>query len=268
MDAINDWENQALTHRNRLAPHAYFMGYETADLAATYSRELSRGFVQLSGSWQFRLFEGPAAVSNEELSTYKPEWDHVEVPHLWQVDGYGNLAYTDEGFPFPVDQPFVPSDDPAVPAGAREIIRFDGIESYGELYVNGQFIGMTKGSRLSAEFDVTDALVEGDNLFAVKVLQYSDGSYIEDQDMWWASGIFRDVYLMQRPAAHLVDFRFRTRGRCRSDHARYGGRGRKSRCVYAQRWPECGRYGRVRRRPCRVQRCRCPLLEPRGPLPL
>ena len=112
MDAINDWENQALTHRNRLAPHAYFMGYETADLAATYSRELSRGFVQLSGSWQFRLFEGPAAVSNEELSTYKSEWDHVEVPHLWQVDGYGNLAYTDEGFPFPVDQPFVPSDDP------------------------------------------------------------------------------------------------------------------------------------------------------------
>ena len=73
MDAINDWENQALTHRNRLAPHAYFMGYETADLAATYSRELSRGFVQLSGSWQFRLFEGPAAVSNKELSTYEPE---------------------------------------------------------------------------------------------------------------------------------------------------------------------------------------------------
>ena len=71
MDAINDWENQALTHRNRLAPHAYFMGYETADLAATYSHELSRGFVQLSGSWQFRLFEGPAAVSDEELSTYK-----------------------------------------------------------------------------------------------------------------------------------------------------------------------------------------------------
>lgn len=118
MDAINDWENQALTHRNRLAPHAYFMGYETADLAATYSRELSRGFVQLSGSWQFRLFEGPAAVSNEELSTYEPEWDHVEVPHLWQVDGYGNLAYTDEGFPFPVDQPFVPPTTPRASTSA------------------------------------------------------------------------------------------------------------------------------------------------------
>ena len=158
-----------------------------------------------------------SSASLRDLLPYEPEWDHVEVPHLWQVDGYGNLAYTDEGFPFPVDQPFVPSDDPtgvyqrivnlpAVPAGAREIIRFDGIESYGELYVNGQFIGMTKGSRLSAEFDVTDALVEGDNLFAVKVLQYSDGSYIEDQDMWWASGIFRDVFLLERSARGLKDF--------------------------------------------------------------
>ena len=221
METTNDWENQALTNRNRLAPHAYFMGYETAELARTYSRELSRGFVQLSGPWQFRLFAGPAAVPSELLGTYAPEWDSVEVPHLWQVDGYGKLAYTDEGFPFPVDQPYVPSDDPtgvyqrivklpAVPSGAREIIRFDGIESYGELYVNGTYIGMTKGSRLSAEFDVTDAVHEGDNLFVVKVLQYSDGSYIEDQDMWWASGVFRDVYLMQRPAARLVDFHVTT----------------------------------------------------------
>ena len=177
MDAINDWENQALTHRNRLAPHAYFMGYEPADLATTYSRELSRGFVQLSGSWQFRLFEGPAAVSNEELSTYEPEWDHVEVPHLWQVDGYGNLAYTDEGFPFPVDQPFVSSDDPtgvyqrivnlpAVPAGAREIIRFDGIES--PLCVSAQPNGLLNGesyylARNVEAIPLTDDLFDNDS---------------------------------------------------------------------------------------------------------
>lgn len=220
MDAINDWENQALTHRNRLAPHAYFMGYETADLAATYSRELSRGFVQLSGSWQFRLFEGllPSPTRSSpriSLSGSRGGSAPVAGRRLWQPCLYRR------GFPVSGGSAARSSDDPtgvyqrivnlpAVPAGAREIIRFDGIESYGELYVNGQFIGMTKGSRLSAEFDVTDALVEGDNLFAIKVLQYSDGSYIEDQDMWWASGIFRDVYLMQRPAAHLVDFRFRT----------------------------------------------------------
>lgn len=221
MDAINDWENPALTNRNRLAARAYFMGYETAELAATYSRELSRGFVQLSGPWRFRLFGAPKAVPAELMSTYEADWDEVEVPHLWQIDGYGKLAYTDEGFPFPVEQPLVPSDDPtgvyqrivtlpALTPGSREIIRFDGVESYAELYVNGTFIGMTKGSRLSAEFDVTEAVHEGDNLFVVKVLQYSDGTYIEDQDMWWASGIFRDVYLMERPAARLDDFRVRT----------------------------------------------------------
>lgn len=221
MNAPNDWENPSLTNRNRLAPHAYFMGYATPELAATYSRELSRGFVQLSGPWQFKLYAGPKAVPAAVLGSYDATWDSVEVPHLWQVDGYGKLAYTDEGFPFPVEQPLVPSDDPtgvyqriltmpALNKGSRYIIRFDGVESYAELYVNGTFAGMTKGSRLSAEFDLTELLREGENLLAVKVLQYSDGTYIEDQDMWWASGIFRDVYLMERPAARVEDFRVRT----------------------------------------------------------
>ena len=200
MDAINDWENQALTTGSAWHP-----------MRTSWVTRPPISPLRTAASCRAGLSSCPAHGSSASLRGLLPsltrsfprtsEWDHVEVPHLWQVDGYGNLAYTDEGFPFPVDQPFVPSDDPtgvyqrivnlpAVPAGAREIIRFDGIESYGELYVNGKFIGMTKGSRLSAEFDVTDALVEGDNLFAVKVLQYSDGSYIEDQDMWWASGIF------------------------------------------------------------------------------
>lgn len=219
--AINDWENPKLTNRNRLAPHAYFLGYESEDLARTYSRELSRGFIQLSGRWQFRLFAGPRAVVASDLDAYHGDWDAVEVPHLWQVDGYGKLAYTDEGFPFPLDQPYVPGDDPTgvyqrivrldVPRdGSRLILRFDGVESYGEIYLNGEFVGMTKGSRLSAEFDITDHARQGENLLAVKVLQYSDGTYIEDQDMWWASGIFRDVYIMERPAARLTDFHVRT----------------------------------------------------------
>lgn len=221
METINDWENPSLTNKNRLAPRAYFMGYESAELASTRSRELSRGFVQLSGPWQFRLFPGPRAVPSRVLSEYVAEWDTVEVPHLWQVDGYGSLAYTDEGFPFPVEQPLVPSDDPTgiyqrivtMPSlcpTSRYVLRLDGVESYAEIYVNGVFVGMTKGSRLSAEFDVTDFLSEGENLFVVKVLQYSDGTYIEDQDMWWASGIFRDLYLMERPAVRLEDFCVRT----------------------------------------------------------
>ena len=144
MATINDWENPKLTNRNRLAPHAYFLGYENEGLAATRSRELSRGFVQLSGPWRFRLFAGPKAVTDRDLGAYAEDWDTVEVPHLWQIDGYGKLAYTDEGFPFPVDQPYVPGDDPtgvyqrivtlAAPSGgAREILRFDGVESYAEI---------------------------------------------------------------------------------------------------------------------------------------
>ncbi len=221
MECNNDWENPSLTGRNRLEPHAYFFGYETEELAATHSRELSRGYQELSGPWRFRLFAGPKSVPGDALDDFKDDWDSVEVPHLWQVDGYGHLQYTDEGFPFPVDQPRVPSNDPTgvyqrmvriqAPAdGARKILRFDGVESYGEIYVNGSYVGMTKGSRLSAEFDITDFIHEGDNLIAVKVLQYCDGTYIEDQDMWWASGIFRDVYLMERPFAHLVDFQVNT----------------------------------------------------------
>lgn len=221
MECNNDWENPSLTGRNRLEPHAYFFGYETEELAATHSRELSRGYQELSGQWRFRLFPGPKSVPSDVLGEFRDDWDSVEVPHLWQIDGYGNLQYTDEGFPFPVDQPRVPSGDPTgvyqrmvrIPApadGARKILRFDGIESYGEVYVNGSYVGMTKGSRLCAEFDITDFIHEGDNLIAVKVLQYCDGTYIEDQDMWWASGIFRDVYLMERPFAHLVDFHVRT----------------------------------------------------------
>ena len=219
--AVHDWENPALTGRHRLPARAYFFGYETSELAATSDRRRSRGFVDLSGAWRFRLFDHPARVAARALAEPAEDWDVVRVPHLWQVDGYGRLQYTDEGYPFPVDPPRVPADDPTgvyqrtvhlpeAPAGDRRVLRFDGVESYAEVYWDGAFVGMTKGSRLSAEFDVTDVAHPGENHLVVKVLQYSDGTYLEDQDMWWASGIFRDVYLLSRPAAHLADFHVRT----------------------------------------------------------
>jgi evolved beta-galactosidase subunit alpha len=214
---MNDWENQQLQDRNRCAAHAYFFGYEDASTAASFDRNRSHGFVDLAGIWQFRLFDCPQRPSTRDLSQYQGAWDGVEVPGMWQVDGYGQLAYTDEGYPFPVTPPEVPGDDPtgvyqrcfdapSLVAGERAILRLDGVDSYAEVYLNGVFVGMTKGSRLAAEFDVTDQLLAGRNLLVAKVLQYCDGSYIEDQDMWWASGLFRDVYLYVRPKAHLDDF--------------------------------------------------------------
>lgn len=217
MTQINDWENQELTSRNRLPAHAYFFGYQSEELARTMSRELSRGFKDLTGRWRFRLFDGPDQVALDDLSKIDMGWDSVDVPHMWQMDGYGRLQYTDELYPFPIDPPNVVSANPTgvyvrtidigAPAdGYRTILRFDGVESYAELYLNGRYVGMTKGSRLSAEFDITDFIHEGQNLIAIKVLQFSDGTYLEDQDMWWASGIFRDLYLLERPRQGLADF--------------------------------------------------------------
>ena len=215
-----DWENQALTGRHRLPARAYFFGYSTPELAAARDRTASRGFVALTGEWRFRLFDHPARVP-ATFATEAQDWDTVTVPHLWQLDGHGHLQYTDEGYPFPIEPPHVPADNPtgayqrtitlAPPnPGEQVILKCDGVESYAEVYLNGAYVGMTKGSRLTAEFDVTEWIVDGENLLAIKVLQFSDATYIEDQDMWWASGIFRDLYLITRPAARLTDFHVRT----------------------------------------------------------
>ncbi|HSO68430.1 MAG TPA: glycoside hydrolase family 2 TIM barrel-domain containing protein, partial [Arachnia sp.] len=215
-----DWENQELTGRHRLPARAYFFGYSTPELAAARDRAASRGFVDLTGQWRFRLFDHPARVP-AAFATEPQDWDTVVVPHLWQLDGHGQLQYTDEGYPFPIEPPHVPADNPtgayqrtvtlAAPnPGEQVILKCDGVESYAEVYLNGAYVGMTKGSRLTAEFDVTERIVDGENLLAIKVLQFSDATYIEDQDMWWASGIFRDLYLLTRPAARLTDFHVRT----------------------------------------------------------
>ncbi len=184
-------------------------------------RRREAGYADLSGQWRFRLYDNPLRVPESVKSQPVDDFETVDVPHLWQFDGYGRLQYTDEGYPFPVDPPFVPADNPTgvyqreVVLGQTDpsscyILRFEGIESYAQVYVNGECVGFTKGSRLTAEFDVTSALHDGVNLLTVVVCQYSDGTYLEDQDMWWASGIFREVALLTRPATYLHDFHLTT----------------------------------------------------------
>ena len=213
---VMKWEDEAALHESRLPPRAYFVGYQDATAACTGQRGLSDEFLSLSGRWRFRFFEHPADVPAGFTGELQADWGLLDVPSLWQTRGHGRLHYTDEGYPFPIDPPFTVS---ANPTGAYQrtfavteddlrgqvVLRFDGVESYAEIHVNGTYVGMTKGSRLAAEFDVTSRLVPGENLLAVTVLQFSDASYIEDQDMWWASGIFRDAYLLIRPGARLED---------------------------------------------------------------
>ncbi|CAM4106268.1 beta-galactosidase subunit alpha [Aeromonas bestiarum] len=218
---MNNWENVQFVGENRLAPRAYFFSYADHALAATMQRELSRRFLSLSGQWQFNYFEHPLQVPEAFYHSPMSEWGQITVPNMWQMEGHGNLQYTDEGFPFPIDVPFVPSNNPTgayqrsfvlSPAwdGEQVIIKFDGVETYFEVYVNGHYVGFSKGSRLTAEFDISAYAHTGENLLSVRVMQWADSTYIEDQDMWWMAGIFRDVYLVGKPAAHVQDFFIRT----------------------------------------------------------
>ncbi|MGR5066626.1 beta-galactosidase subunit alpha [Photobacterium sp. DNB22_13_2] len=218
---MNNWENFLQLHENRLAPRAYFFSYDSLNSAQTFQRELSSHFMLLSGQWQFQYFTHPLLVPEEFYSRPMADWGQITVPNMWQMEGHGDLQYTDEGFPFPIDVPFVPTDNPTgayqrtFTLGAnwqdkQTIIKFDGVETYFEVYVNGEYVGFSKGSRLTAEFDVSQYVLQGDNLLSVRVMQWADSTYIEDQDMWWTAGIFRDVYLVGKEQVHVQDFTVRT----------------------------------------------------------
>ncbi|MCG3099680.1 beta-galactosidase subunit alpha [Enterobacter sp. DRP3] len=218
---MNRWENIQLTHENRLPPRAYFFSYDTVAQALTFAREASSHFLSLSGQWNFHFFPNPLLVPENFTTQYMTDWGQITVPGMWQMEGHGQLQYTDEGFPFPVDVPWVPTDNPTGAyqrgftlsdswQGKQTIIKFDGVETYFEVYVNGRYIGFSKGSRLTAEFDISDAVHSGQNLLCVRVMQWADSTYIEDQDMWWTAGIFRDVYLVGKTPTHVRDVTIKT----------------------------------------------------------
>ena len=172
----------------------------------------------LDGSWRFRLVPRADAGTPgfEEIDFDDAGWDSLPVPSHWQLHGHGAPAYTNVRYPFPVDPPHVPDENPTGeyrrafdlpadwPAGPA-VVRFDGVDSCYRVWLNGTELGHAKGSRLPAEFAVGPLLRPGRNVLAVRVHQWSAGSYLEDQDMWWLSGIFRPVRLLSRPAGGLDD---------------------------------------------------------------
>ncbi|MEI7436006.1 MAG: glycoside hydrolase family 2 TIM barrel-domain containing protein [bacterium] len=223
VSTVPDWENPEVTGRHRLAPRADFFPFPDAATALLDDRAATPWFQLLNGAWHFNYAPTPAEAPADfmqpgaDVST----WALIPVPRSWQTCGYGRPHYTNVQYPFPVDPPHVPTENPTgsyrrdftVPDawdGARIHLRFDGVDSAFTVWVNGQEAGFSKGSRLPAEFDVTPFVKTGVNTLAVRVVQWSDGTYLEDQDMWWLSGIFRDVYLLAQPAVHLNDFAVQT----------------------------------------------------------
>nr|WP_042196090.1 glycoside hydrolase family 2 TIM barrel-domain containing protein [Kibdelosporangium sp. MJ126-NF4]CEL22396.1 Beta-galactosidase [Kibdelosporangium sp. MJ126-NF4] len=175
--------------------------------------------LSLNGDWRFHLSDSPVdAPPGIEQDTFDDSaWSTVAVPSNWQMHGFGTPAYTNVQYPFPIDPPYVPSDNPTgdyrltfdLPAtwlSQPAVLRFDGIDSCGRVWLNGTELGVTRGSRLPVEFDVSGVLRERGNVLAVRVHQWSSGSYLEDQDMWWLSGIFRDVTLLARPVGGIADY--------------------------------------------------------------
>jgi len=218
-----DWQNLSVLQRHREEPHATLVPFPDEATARTAERELSPWFKLLSGTWAFYYAEAPhlAPEGFEAPSFDASGWDTIPVPSNWQMHGYDRPNYSNVRYPFPVDPPHVPDDNPtgsyrrtfALPeswAGRRVFLHFDGVNSACHVWLNGKAVGYSQGAHVPAEFDVTRLLRPGTNTLAVRVYKWSDGAYLEDQDFWRLSGIFRDVYLFAAPAVHIRDARIRT----------------------------------------------------------
>ncbi|MGE9551912.1 beta-galactosidase [Erwinia amylovora] len=215
-----DWENPAVTHLNRLPAHPPFSSWRCVEAARD---DLPGGStLLLNGEWAFSYFPQPEVVPESWLQEDLTDARPLTVPSNWQLAGYDAPIYTNVQYPIPVDPPRVPQRNPTgcysltFVANADWLkqgqtrIRFDGVNSAFYLWCNGHFVGFSKDSRLPAEFDLTMMLQAGENRLTALVLRWSDGSYLEDQDMWRMSGIFRDVSLLHKPAVQLRDVQIET----------------------------------------------------------
>lgn len=221
-----EWEDPQITGINKEEGHAIAMPYDTLDEAAKGGDSSYK--VSLNGMWKFKWVKG---VSNRIADFYETDfedasWDSIEVPGLWQLKGYGKPYYLAFRYPpgISTKKRELPKIDPdwneigfyrrrfSVPGswnGRRVFIHFGAVKSAFYLYINGKRAGFSKGSNNPSEFDITDLLTLGENTLAVEVYRYSDGTYLEDQDMWFFSGIYREVYLYAEPAVYIRDFYLR-----------------------------------------------------------
>ncbi|TCS43871.1 beta-galactosidase [Reinekea marinisedimentorum] len=215
---LRHWENPSVVQQNRLPAHAPLAGYSSAS-DALHGRSSNRRL--LNGDWSFAFFDQPEQVPDAIVDNNFEFPDRIKVPANWQLQGFDRPIYTNVIYPFEVNPPFVPAENPtgvyrchfqlsADDIAQQTRIIFDGASSMLYLYCNGQYVGLSKDSRLPAEFDLSPFVAEGENQITVIVLRWSDGSYLEDQDMWWLSGLFRDVSLLIKPQLAIADYSLQT----------------------------------------------------------
>ncbi|MDO4429784.1 MAG: glycoside hydrolase family 2 TIM barrel-domain containing protein [Lonepinella koalarum] len=212
------FENPQILHINTTPHHAYFIPYSNVESAVKNTRELSAYFHLLNGDWDFAYFDSYWDLPTDFLQ--QPFSQQIPVPSNWQNQGYDQHHYTNIHYPFPFDPPYVPQNTPCgvyqrefslqLNPKKRYLLNFEGVDSCLFLYVNQQFVGYSQISHCTSEFDVTEFLQNGENCLTAVVLKWCDGSYLEDQDKFRMSGIFRDVYLLEREQHYLQDFFIKT----------------------------------------------------------
>ena len=212
------FEDPQTLHVNTTPHHAYFIPFSSTESAVKKTREFSPYFTLLNGEWDFAYFESYTHLPQDFL--HFSFTDKIPVPSNWQNHGYDNHQYTNVNYPFPFDPPYVPIENPCglyhrvfnveINAEKRYLLNFEGVDSCLFVYVNHQFAGYSQISHCTSEFDITDFLQQGENHLHVLVLKWCDGSYLEDQDKFRMSGIFRDVYLLEREKNYLQDFFIQT----------------------------------------------------------
>lgn len=219
-----EWENPEIFGINKLAPHAYFIPFQNQEAAVSLNVGISDRYQLLNGQWDFKLYNNPDDTPEGFVSPdYDTrDWDSIPVPSNWQLEGYGMPIYANISMPFESKPPSVPHEgnetglyrhefevDPSW-IKDKTILAFEGVQSAFYVWVNGMNVGYSQGSMTTAEFDVTPYIKTGKNLLAVKVIRWSDGSYMENQDFWRLSGIYRDVYLHRKPKTYIENFQIET----------------------------------------------------------
>lgn len=219
--SVPDWENPAVFRVNNEPAHASLMPYADLASAATFDRGKSALYQSLNGVWKFRYLKNPSEtpIGFSAPAFQDASWDKIEVPGNWQLQGKYDLpVFTNIKHPFKVDPPRVPHDDnptglyrttfkiPEKWKGNQVFLHFAGIQSAGRVYLNGKPVGYSEDAMTPAEYNITGFLEPGENTLAVQVMNWSDGSYLEDQDFWRLSGIYRDVFLYATPPQHIRDY--------------------------------------------------------------
>ena len=218
---MKTWENHQIDGINRMPARAHFLTFPSKEKALLNNNRYTHAFKILNGIWKFMFLDAPEyspeGFFNSDFDVTK--MDDITVPGNWQLQGYGKMHYSDLWYNFPINPPYVPTENPTgiykrtffVEESYRDkkiIIRFCGVDSAYHLWINGKEVGYSKVARNESEFDITDLIRVGEeNDVTVRVYQWSDGTYLEDQDMWWESGIFRDVELIGVPKDGINDYK-------------------------------------------------------------